>query len=89
MTRYEKIAVSLPSRAAETARLAVKQGRASSVSAYIADAIDEKSKRESLDDLLDQWLEESGGPMTPAERRWADRKLGIKPKRSAGRRSRR
>jgi Arc/MetJ-type ribon-helix-helix transcriptional regulator len=82
MTRYEKIAVSLPSRAAESARRAVKQGRAPSVSAYIAAAIEEQEKRASLDELLDKWLEESGGPPNAAERRWADRVLGSKPKRS-------
>lgn len=89
MTRYEKIAVSLPLRAAESARRAVKEGRAASVSAYIAEAIDEKTKRESLDELLDQWLIESGGPMTAEERRWADRVLGVKPSRTRARRSRR
>jgi hypothetical protein len=86
MTRYEKIAVSLPLRAAESARRAVKEGRASSVSAYIADAIVEREKRKSLDDLLDEWLEESGGPPTSAEREWARKKLGLPPLRKPKRR---
>jgi hypothetical protein len=77
MTRYEKIAVSLPLRAAETARRAVRQGKAASVSAYVATAIDEHAKRHDLDALLDEMLAETGGPMTTAERRWADRILGI------------
>jgi hypothetical protein len=48
MTSFEKIAVSLPLQAAESARRAVRRGRATSVSAYIAEAIEEKAK---LDDL--------------------------------------
>ena len=74
---YEKIAISLPSRAAEHVRRAVRKGEAKSVSAYITDAIEEKSKTETLAEMLDKMLEESGGPMTTAEARWADRKLGF------------
>jgi antitoxin ParD1/3/4 len=76
MTRYEKIAISLPLRAAESVRRAVQEGRAPSVSAYIADVIEEREERQSLAELLDEWLEESGGPPTPAERRWARYQLG-------------
>jgi Arc/MetJ-type ribon-helix-helix transcriptional regulator len=75
--RVEKIAISLPSHAAEHARRAVRTGRASSVSAYIAAAIEEKSQKESLVELLDEMLLQTGGPMTSAERRKADRLLGI------------
>jgi hypothetical protein len=75
MTRYEKIAVSLPFRAAETARRAVRQGKAASVSAYVATAIEEHSYRDGLAALLDEMLAETGGPMTAAERRAVDRIL--------------
>jgi len=78
MTRYEKIAVSLPLRAAESARRAVKEGRAASVSAYIAAAVEEKSSREDLIAMLDQMLEETGGPATPAEKRWVEYQLAPK-----------
>ncbi len=77
MTAYSKIAVSLPSRAAEHVKREVKAGRAMSVSAYVADAIEEKAKREDLRILLDEMLEETGGPMTPAEVRETDRMLGF------------
>jgi len=76
MTGYAKIAVSLPIHAAENARRAVREGRAPSVSAYIARAIEERSQREGLDALLDEMLAETGGPITAAEKRWADRTLG-------------
>jgi hypothetical protein len=80
MTRYEKLAISLPSGAAESARRAVRKGRAASVSAYVAAAIEEKAKREDLAAFLDSMLAETGGPLTAAEAREADRSLGISTK---------
>lgn len=85
MTAFEKLAVSLPARAAESARRAVRRGRATSVSAYIAEAIEERAKLEDLAALLDEMLAESGGPLTAAERRAADRALGIPDKKSSRR----
>jgi Arc/MetJ-type ribon-helix-helix transcriptional regulator len=76
MTGVTKIAISLPKELAARARRAVRQGRTPSVSAYIASALDEKSKLDELAALLDEMLAESGGPLTKAERRAADRKLG-------------
>jgi hypothetical protein len=73
MTRYEKIAISLPMRAAESVRRAVRRGDAPSVSAYVAEAVEEKAKHDDLAALLDEMLEETGGPMTPAEKRAIDR----------------
>jgi hypothetical protein len=77
MTRYEKITVSLSSRAAENARRAVRHGQAPSVSAYVTAAIEEKSKREDLLAMLYQMLDETGGPPTAAERRAVRRELGL------------
>ena len=81
MTASEKIAISLPRRLALRARRAVSQGRATSVSAYVASALEEKVKLDELSTLLDEMLAETGGPLTPAERRAADRTLGVRPKR--------
>lgn len=81
MTRFEKIAVSVPSHLVAKARRAVKQGEAPSVSAYIAEAVEQKVMRDELDRMLDEWLAESGGPPTPAERRRAREKLAIVLKR--------
>jgi Arc/MetJ-type ribon-helix-helix transcriptional regulator len=75
MTPKEKIAVSLPPHLVKAAKTAVRKGRSANVSAYVADAMAEKAKNDDLRSLLDEMLEESGGPMTPAERRWADRVL--------------
>ena len=71
MTRYEKLAISLPSRCAENARRAVRQGKAASVSAYIASAIETHEKRDGLDLLIEDILARTGGPLTAAETRWA------------------
>ena len=73
---YEKMAISLPSHAAESVRRAVREGRAASVSAYIAEAIQQKSSREDLIAMLDDAIEKSGGPITDAEQRWVDWQLG-------------
>lgn len=78
MTRYEKIAISLPLRAAETVRRAVREGRAPSASAYIAAAIEAKSSREDTIAMLREMLEETGGPPTPEEERWVTRALSGK-----------
>lgn len=72
-----KLAISLPARAAEHARRAVREGRAPSVSAYVASAIEQKAKLDDLATLLDEMLAETGGPMTPTERRATDRLLGL------------
>jgi len=86
MTSYYKLAISLPSHAADQARRAVRQGRAASVSAYVAAAIEDKAKLDDLAGLLDEMLAASGGPLTPKEKRAADRTLGIAPsRRRAGR----
>ena len=77
MTTTEKIAISLPAALAERARRAVRKGRAASVSAYVAAALEEKAKLDDLASLLDEMLAESGGPLTAAERRAADQALGL------------
>jgi len=44
------------------AQRAVAEGRANSVSAYVADALEEKAKLDDLASLLDEMLAETGGP---------------------------
>lgn len=71
-----KIAVSLPDELVAFARAAVRDGAAASVSALVADALGERMRRQRLEDMLDEMLEETGGPLTDAERAWADDVLG-------------
>jgi Arc/MetJ-type ribon-helix-helix transcriptional regulator len=80
MTR-RKIAVSLPQTLVLQAQRAVQRGRATSVSAYVAAALEEKGKLDDLAALLAEMLAETGGPLTAAERRAADEALGVVPKR--------
>jgi hypothetical protein len=71
----EKIAISLPSELLRGARRAMRSSRSPSMSAYVASALEEKVKLDSLQVLLEEMLLESGGPLTPAERRAADAAL--------------
>jgi Arc/MetJ-type ribon-helix-helix transcriptional regulator len=76
-----KIAISLPGALVARARRAVAKGRARSVSSYVASALEEKAKLDDLAELLTEMLAESGGPLTPAEKRAADEILGVRRKR--------
>jgi Arc/MetJ-type ribon-helix-helix transcriptional regulator len=84
MTTAAKIAISLPTSLAARARRAVSRGRAASVSAYIASALEAQATLDDLEALFDEMLAETGGPLTAAERRAADKALGL----ASGRRKR-
>jgi antitoxin ParD1/3/4 len=81
-----KIAITLPPALVTRAQDAVREGRAPSISAYITAALEEKAKLDDLERMLDEMLEETGGPLTEHERAVADAALGIatdkNPKRS-------
>lgn len=80
MTTTEKIAVSLPKPIAERARRAARR-RSGSLSAYVARALEEKVKLDDLSSLLEEMLEETGGPLTRTERKAADKELGFSARR--------
>jgi Arc/MetJ-type ribon-helix-helix transcriptional regulator len=71
-----KIAVSLPDELVEGARRAVADGRSASVSAYVAEAMAERARRQSLADVLAEWREELGPPSAEDEA-WARSALGL------------
>jgi antitoxin ParD1/3/4 len=71
-----KIAVSLPAGLVEQAQRAVAEGRAASVSAYVARALEEQAKLDDLASLLDEMLAETGGALIASELKAADRALG-------------
>ncbi|HTT89873.1 MAG TPA: hypothetical protein VMF65_09995 [Acidimicrobiales bacterium] len=71
-----KIAVSLPTELVEQAQRAVSEGRAPSVSAYVARALQEQAKLDNLASLLEEMLAQTGGPLTAVERKAADHALG-------------
>jgi Arc/MetJ-type ribon-helix-helix transcriptional regulator len=73
----EKIAITVPREVLLAARRAVRAGRAPSLSAYISTALSQQTARDDLEALLDEMLRESGGPLTGAELRDAERALRL------------
>ncbi len=71
-----KIAVSLPDNLAGQAREAVREGRAASVSAYIADAMAQAARTTSITQLVADMRAEDGVP-DEDDRAWARRALGL------------
>jgi Arc/MetJ-type ribon-helix-helix transcriptional regulator len=71
-----KIAVSLPDELVAAARQAVAEGRAASVSAYVAEALAERRADEDLARLLDE-MDAEHGPPTAEHFAWARRALGL------------
>lgn len=70
-----KITVSLPDDLVEQARHAVVEGRATSVSAYVAEALRAHGGGESLSAILDDLDAQHGAPSAELLA-WADRQLG-------------
>lgn len=71
-----KIAVSLPDDLVAAARHAVADGRAASVSAFVASAIEEQGRYEQLAVLLSEMAAEAGPP-AEEDRIWARETLGL------------
>ena len=71
-----KITVSLPDELVDAARRAVTEGRSSSVSAFIASAMADKTRFDDLEALLANMAAESGPP-DESDRRWAREALGL------------
>lgn len=72
-----KIAVSLPDELVAAARRAVQEGRAASVSAYVAAALARQVREDDLAALLAEMRAEHGSPSAD-DYSWADRVLGIR-----------
>lgn len=71
----EKLAVSIPAEILARARRSAKREHATSLSAYITAALEQKSTMDDLARLLTEMLDESGGPLTAKERKAADKVL--------------
>ena len=69
-----RITVSLPDDLVAVAQAAVRDGRAASVSAYVASALREKAGRESVADVLAEWRSEAG-PLLADEEAWVQESL--------------
>jgi Arc/MetJ-type ribon-helix-helix transcriptional regulator len=75
-----KIAISLPKQQLARVHREVRAGRADSVSGYIARVLAAEEKRDSLQTLLRDLIEEHGQP-APEDIKWAERML---PRRRQG-----
>src|SRR6266511_952290 len=64
-----KIAVSVPEELVADVQRAVREGDAPSVSAYVTDALREKAKKGTLDELLDE-MDRIYGPPSEEVRKW-------------------
>ena len=82
-----KIAVSVPSEVLTRAREAVRRGRSASLSAYVSAALAQKLMQDELDQLLEEMLAESGGPLTRTELKRAREALHGPRSRARGRTS--
>lgn len=71
-----KIAISLPEDVLAAARAAVGEGRAASLSGYIATTLAERQNHEDLAALLAEMAAETGSP-SDEDRAWARRALGL------------
>lgn len=83
MTTMGKIAVSLPVPQIDAAKQAVREGRAPSVSAYVAEALLRRQQEDVLSDLVAGWIAEDGVP-SEEDYAWAEHVLGgtvTKPRR--------
>ncbi len=77
----EKLAVSIPAEILARARRSAKREHATSLSAYVSAALAQKSTMDDLAHLLDELLAQSGGALTAAERKAADKVLLRKARR--------
>lgn len=66
-----RITITIDREFLEAAEKAVAEGRAKSVSAWIAEALEPLRKKEDLRDVVMDMFSETGGPPTEEELEWA------------------
>ncbi|GAC1445243.1 MAG: hypothetical protein NVS3B26_11350 [Mycobacteriales bacterium] len=71
-----KIAVSLPDEQVQAAKRAVAEGRATSVSALVSEALSEKLRTDGLAALVADIIAEDGPP-SPQDYEWARQALRL------------
>lgn len=74
--RRQRVTVTVPAVAVAAAEKAVEQGQSPSVSAWVADAMEQKAQREHLKALLREVRKEIG-PATKEDTQWARAVLGL------------
>jgi Arc/MetJ-type ribon-helix-helix transcriptional regulator len=74
----DRITVTIPEQLARDARRAVEDGKAESVSAYVAEALRHYGRSVTLREVLDQWWSaDPAGPPSDVERAAAQAELGL------------
>lgn len=88
MASTTKFTITLDTAQFEEIKRIVAAGQAPSVSGFVKKAIETAlHDTQDWDRMLDEMLEATGGPLTDAERRWADEILGHRPAKTRRRRS--
>jgi hypothetical protein len=75
-SRQPRVTASPSPEALAKERTAVRNGKADSLSAYVADSLQERIERGALRALLDEMDRKVGKP-SPTDQAWARRVLGI------------
>jgi len=75
MRTRRRVTVTVPAEALALAEADVAAGRATSLSAWVADAMEAKAKAESLGDVVRSIAAEAGSPLTETELAWARKRL--------------
>lgn len=75
MRTKTRVTVTVPDAVLEAARRDVERGAAPSLSAWVTDAAEAKARRERLEEVLDDLLQATGGPLTEEEASWARSQL--------------
>ena len=78
MQKRSRVTVTVPNTVLAAARHDVASGGAASLSAWVTDAAEAKTRRESLIHVLDELLEASGGPLSCEETTWAREQLRVR-----------
>ncbi|HEU0087843.1 MAG TPA: hypothetical protein VFQ77_09355 [Pseudonocardiaceae bacterium] len=74
----DRITVTIPEQLTRAVRQAVADGKAESVSAYVADALRHYGRTTTLRELLDEWwADDPAGPPSETERAAARAELGL------------
>jgi Arc/MetJ-type ribon-helix-helix transcriptional regulator len=88
MANTTKFTITLDKAQFDEIKRIVAAGEAASVSAFVKKAIETAlNDTKTWDRMLDEMLEATGGPMTDAERRWADKMVGRRPTKASRRTS--
>jgi antitoxin ParD1/3/4 len=81
-----KLTITLDDRQLEAVRRVVASGKASSVSGFVKHSVEVAlSDVAGWQAMLDEALEQTGGPLTKEETEWADRVLGTRAAKGARR----